>query len=114
MKEDLIDKVGKRVPYEVPSGYLENFTSGVLDTYKLRRLKFRKRMKLFYYAAAILLVFLIPGYIFIAKESKKSNETLNSFIISDNLSKSIENLSDDELIQLSSALDSDIYNDQIQ
>ncbi len=113
MKEDIIEKIGKKIPYSVPEEYLENFTSEMMNQYKVFKPRYRFTNFVKYAAAAIIIIAAVPGYFILKNSDKPDNFMTQQDVKADNeLSKSIEQLSDDELNLLTSVLESDIYKDQ--
>lgn len=127
MDKDIIESAGKRLPYKVPDGYLEDFTGNMMQHYgRIKREKMRRRYFSIARVAALFLLFLIPGIIFLTDGNSVKNNTdfvgQDSVVISagenvtevdNSISSSITNLSDEELLILTSVLDSDIYKDQL-
>lgn len=116
MQGDIFDKIGKKTPYKVPEKYLENFTYEMMKHYEHNRPRFKLRYFVKYAAtvAAVLIIMVVPGYIFFIDSHK--TDTLNvksEFPLESDLNKSIQKLSDEELIVLTSLLESDIYKDQL-
>lgn len=113
--EEIFNNIGKNTPYRVPEEYLDNFTSQMMAQYK-NSIKPRYRFSHFLkYAsvAAILIFFAIPGYFLLkTSDSNKVVEISSDKILKSELTLSIEQLSDEELVVLTSLLDDDIYKDQ--
>jgi hypothetical protein len=115
MKEDIFEKVGKHTPYSVPEKYLDNFTAEIMRHYNFSKSRMRWHVVFKYAAvAAILIFFAIPSYFLLRfSERPKIEETYVNQPVNSELFKSIERLSDEELVVLTSLLDDDdIYKDQ--
>jgi hypothetical protein len=125
MEEDVFDKIGKAMPYRRPDNFLDNFGQEIIKKYRLRQRRARVRKYILYSAtAAILIIAAIPGTIFLksgfgegtagsaANIISADSLPLKSYGTDESLDDSIKGLSDDELMMLTSLLDSDIYKDQ--
>jgi|GEM_PF-6090984 hypothetical protein len=94
------DTVGKRLPYDVPEGYIHNFSVKRAESGRgvLRRASL--------FVAASLFLVVISG-LFIVYRDKKIPSSFESYEIE----SMIKELSDDELVTLSMILDDNLFND---
>lgn len=113
--EEMFKKIGKNTPYRIPEEYLDNFTSQMMAQYKkCTRPRYRLSHFLKYASvAAIIIFFAIPGYLLLkTSDSYKVVEISSDKIQKSELTQSIQQLSDEELVVLTSLFEDDIYKDQ--
>jgi len=116
-KEFDFDKVGKRLPYKIPGSFLDEFTGNCINMTKEKKGRsFRVHLWKISFAAASVVLILITGLLL--NKGKEVpiinfNDSIKNVTISENteVEKIIRELSDDELILLSTMLDSDMFNE---
>ncbi len=117
-KEFDFDKVGKRLPYKIPGSFLDEFTGNCINMTKKEKKgrSFRVHLWKISFAAASVVLILITGLLL--NKGKEVpiinfNDSIKNVTISENteVEKIIRELSDDELILLSTMLDSDMFNE---
>ncbi len=117
-KEFDFNRVGKKMPYKIPGSFLEEFPDKCIKRTKEEKKGRKVGMDLWKisFAAASVVIILFTGLLL--NKGKEIpvinfNDTLKSSSISEKteVERIIRELSDDELILLSSMLDSDIFNE---
>lgn len=111
-------KVGKRLPYKIPESFLDEFTGDCINMAKEAKNGRSSRVHLWKisFAAASVVLILITS-LFLNKEKEvpviNFNDSIKNTTIYENneVDRIIRELSDDELIFLSTMLDSDMFNE---
>ncbi|MFA5850912.1 MAG: hypothetical protein WC833_13660 [Bacteroidales bacterium] len=111
-------KVGKKLPYKIPGSFLDEFTGNCINMTKEEKngRSFRMHLWKISFAAASVVLILITG-LFLNKGKDMPvinfNDSIKTTTISENneVERIIRELSDDELILLSTMLDSDMFNE---
>jgi len=123
MKENLdFNKVGKKLPYKIPDSFLDGFTYGSVRKSDNEKRKYAGKIKFWKisFAAASVVLLLFTGIHFI-KESEvpeinisDTNTVTTQGVINKNgaeIEAIIRELSDEELMILSSTIESDMFNE---
>jgi len=118
-KEFDFNKVGKRLPYKIPGSFMDEFASNCINMTKeeTKGRSFRMHLWKISFAAASVVLIMITGLLFLNKGKElpviNFNDSIKNTTISENteVERIIRELSDDELILLSTMLDSDMFNE---
>lgn len=117
-KEFDFNKVGKKMPYKVPGSFLEDFSDNFILKSKEGKRGRKGRMNVWRIslAAASVIIILFTGLLLNKGKDMpviNFNDTIKSSSISEKteVEKIIQELTDDELILLSTMMNSDIFNE---
>lgn len=122
MKEEFdFNGIGKKLPYRIPDSYLDGFSGEIVREKSLEKRK-RAGRSIFWkvsVAAASVVVLLLTGMLLDKEQEMPAlnvNDTIRTGTVSENtgntdMEKIIKGLSDEELVALSSMLESEMFNE---